>query len=55
MSKGIEVEWELDATCSVCPEGDGQMIVADSETVACETCGSWWDMHGTYQGPEDLS
>ena len=55
VKRDIEVEWELNATCSVCPEDEGQVVVVDAETIACETCGSWWDMDGAYQGTEDLS
>lgn len=55
VKRDIEVEWDMITTCSVCPDDEGQMAVMDSETIACETCGSWWDMDGAYQGTEDLS
>ena len=42
----ITVEWELVASCSVCPEG-GDMRHGDDNTVVCDVCGSWWDHDGT--------
>lgn len=42
----ITVEWELVASCSVCPEG-GDMRQGDDNTVECQVCGTYWDHDGT--------
>ena len=41
----ITVGWELVASCSVCPDG-GDIVVCDSETIECRTCGTTWDSDG---------
>lgn len=48
----ISVEWELVATCSVCPEG-GDMS-HDGDGVHCETCGAHWNDRGEYGETDEV-
>lgn len=43
----IAVDWEISASCSVCPDGIGDVKTNDSETVRCEECGTTWHIDGT--------
>lgn len=43
----IEVEWAIDALCSVCTDGIGALQVChDGDAICCKDCGTHWDMHG---------
>lgn len=42
----IAIEWEISALCSVCPDGIGEVIVNDPESVICKECKTTWDMDG---------
>lgn len=42
----IAIEYQLVATCSVCPDG-GDVVSDSSESVTCNGCGTIWDIDGT--------
>jgi hypothetical protein len=42
----IEVDWQIVATCSVCPDG-GDVDTNDGETVICKGCNTTWYIDGT--------
>lgn len=44
----IDVEYKIEACCSVCEDGIGDVTEADSETLECNRCGSHWSIDGTY-------
>lgn len=43
----VTVEWQLVATCSVCPDGTGDMQVDDEGFIICNTCRTLWCADGT--------
>lgn len=43
----IEIEYELSAGCSVCPDKIGDVVCESGETIMCRECGTTWDMEGT--------
>lgn len=42
----IEVQWNISALCSVCPDGIGKVTLED-EGIACQECGTYWSIDGT--------
>lgn len=48
----IEVSWEPQASCSICEDG-GNIELEGPDALACSTCGTIWEIDGTYgeRGP----
>lgn len=43
----ITVDWTISASCSVCPDGIGDVVTNDSESVICNDCNTTWHIDGT--------
>lgn len=44
----IAIDWVISASCSVCPDGIGEVEASDDgEGVWCQECGTTWSIHGT--------
>jgi hypothetical protein len=50
----IAVEWEISATCSVCPDGGEIQMCEDGDAVCCDECGTHWDMNGNHGTRDEL-
>lgn len=42
----IEVDWEVSARCSVCPDGGNVRLSDDS--LVCDGCDTTWDLEGKF-------
>ena len=43
----IEIDWVLQASCSICEDG-GNVKQECSSVIVCYTCGTRWGIDGTY-------
>lgn len=52
----ITVEWEISASCSVCEDTIGDIVVNDSDSIRCKDCGTTWSIDGSNgERDEDLN